>query len=417
MTEFTRRTSDTPGQFGRLNYYWPHSSGLSHVAVWRQPGSYQDAPVAIFVHGQGFGCEPGWGSMTDQGVLRPGSLKNLAQSLYDRGYVIVSIDYPTCSRNIIRQSPYEARGGFRIFGSWRERHPIALWPEQPKYVGLATQFVKSNWSGVSGPTITEWGAQLWGAGNSIDPSKVVLCGDKHGALMAMFVALQPTGYLAFERGLSHEAFDPYTPRASHRVAALVLRDPGPIDFTQFWVLPTYGEINGNLPEEFSADRYCIAMRCESARKWGSGDYSTMPLPSGGTEHGRPLVLPLSGQWKRTSPWWVLQENHVENANLPMHVEISGTGYASYDNLLTSSDWSPGTQRSNQAGNKCWQQPWDGRIQGPPLRAALEAYGGPSATAAAIRKSVVRDPVTTAWPILADSAYASSVVSWLSQFDL
>lgn len=411
MVDWIRTGTNLPGPIGRQHYYWAHASGLCVMGVWRRPTTTTNAPVAVFVHGEGFGCQPGWGSMTDLGALAPGYQRNLAQALYDRGYVIVTIDYPACSRNILRESTDEVRNAWRIYGSWRERHPLSFWPEQPMFVGLAIQHIKTNWSGVSGITETVYGPALWGAGSSIDPNKVVVVADKHGGTMSMYTFWQPTGYLPFERELAHESFDPYTPRASHRIAALIARNPGPIDFTQFWVEPSNVAGSG-VPEELAADRYCIMMRCESQRRWGSGDYSSMPEPEGGQVQAGHMYHVISPQWKRASPWWVLQENHTENANLPMYVQWEEEGYGANDTALGPNDWSPGTQRDDKANQKAWQKPYDGRIQGSALRTALSSYGGVAGTGLPIRSSVVRDPASTAFAPLSSDAYAPAVVAWL-----
>lgn len=412
----TRAGTRTPGQLGRPVLYWPHASGLCNLGVFPHVSgtAYTNAKVAVFVHGENFGCKPGWGSMTFEGALASGHLANLAQALHAAGWIVVTIDYPTCSTNKSRVSDDQNLGEFRIYGSWEEVHPIAVWPEQPKYVAQAIQFIKSNWSGVTGPTETLHGRDLWGSECSIDPSKVIVVGDKWGATLAMYALLQPTGYFGFERRLANENMDWYVPRDSHRVAAMILRDPGPLDFTQFYVEPSWDE-NGQ-PDELSGDIFGIMGRGESQRRWGSGSYSTAQ-PQGGSIEGDRMYAPVHPQWKRQSPWWILKENHLENLGLPMHVEVTGTGYDAKDGSLASGDWNPGFPRNDTANDKCWQQPHDGRIQGPALRDALENYLGATGTGSRIQMSEVRDPVTSAWPLLAAGSYASNVMAWLARFGL
>lgn len=414
----TRAGSNVPTQYGRLHYYWPHASGLCHLAVYRPSTSFQAAPVAIFVHGEELGCKPGWGSMTNRGAFASGYLANLAQALSAAGWVVVTIDYPTCS---IYADSTTLAGDFRIAGSWREHHPTAFWPEQPTYVARAVQHVKSNWSGITGPTDTIFGKALWGTGNSVDPAKTIIVADKWGATMAMWAALQPTGWYPFERGIAHETMDRYVPRASSRVAALVLRDVGPVDFTQFYVNPSVDRISG-VPDYLRGDRFGPFMRCESQRRWGSGDYSANGLAGWGGADAADLSLPthvnpIHPQWKRQSPWWLLNENHAENANLPMHIELTGTGYGADDASLASTDWNPGFPANDTAANKCWMQPHDGRIQGPALASAFANYGGVEGTGTPIRSSVVAYPASTATPLSSTGTYAANVLAWLELFGL
>lgn len=414
----TRAGTRLPGALGRHHLYHGHASGLCHLGVFPHVSgaAYTNAPVAIFVHGEGLGCEPGWGSMTHRGALATGHMANLAQALHAAGWIVVTIDYPVCSKNYSRVSPEaDALGEWRIFGSWKEIHPLAVWPEQPGYVARAIQYVKSNWSGVEGPTETLFGRELWGDECSIDPSRVIVVADKWGATLAMQALLQPTGYYPFERGLAHLNMDPFTPRASHRVAALVCRDPGPIDFTQFYVHPDWDD--RGQPDYLSGDFFAPMGRLESQRRWGSQAYSTAKPIGGGRSVGAMMYNVIRPAWKRTSPWWLLQENHVENANMPWHVEISGTGFGADDSSLASTDWNPGFMADNVGAGKCWQQPHDGRIQGPALRAALQEYGGPGAGNIPIRSSVVHDPVTAGHAILSSSAYAASVMAWLASVGL
>lgn len=415
MTTWTKAGTDVPGAIGDDTFYFPHLQ--CRLAVWRQPGSYQDAPCAVFVHGEQYGCGPGWGSMTSGGALANGHLQGLAQELYDAGYCIVSIDYPTASKYVPRApgSDWENFGEFRIYSSWSEIHPISLWPEQPRYVGHAVQFIKSNWSAVPGATDTVRGTDLWGAGNSIDPSRVVMVADKWGATLALQCMLQTTGDIAFERDLAHESYDSYVPRASHRVAALILRNPGPIDFTQFYVTPDYS-IDGNIPEALSGDRFCPVMRGEGQRRWGSGTYGSY-TPSGGNPLG-PMVEVVHPQWKRCSPWWLLQRQDSENCNLPIHVEWSESGFASAkDTNLSATDWEPGVMADDAAGGHAWVNPYDHRIQAQALRDALQEFGGPDGDGTPIRQSVVNDPSSTEHPSSSAAAYPANVVSWLESLGI
>lgn len=352
---FDRATCDVPGT--RLqHYYWPHASGLCHLAVWRPAASFQAAPVYVVVHG-GFGYSPGWRSMTTASMT-PGKQKDLATVLSAKGWVIVSIDYPACSVNLHD----EGAGTNKFLGQWAEIHPVAMWPEQAAYLALAVQYLKTHWSGVAGPDSTPFGATLWGAGNSIDPSNIHLQGISWGAAMAMYVALQPDGYYPYEPGGWHD-MDAYTPRASHRVRSAGGVSPQ-FDMTQFYIDTGYTSPIGSI---YQGDFAQMFMRRASTRTWSG----------------------LSNHWKRQSPYWLLQEKHIANSNVSFFIEYlgSGSGDAAWDGNLTADDFSPGTVRNDVAGGKAWIDPHDGRFQGRPTRDELAAYGDLAGTP--IRKSVVR----------------------------
>jgi hypothetical protein len=75
----TRAGTRLPGAVGRLHLYHGHASGLCHLGVFPHVsgGAFQNAPVAIFVHGEGLGCEPGRGSSSPwQGPRTQGRLRS-----------------------------------------------------------------------------------------------------------------------------------------------------------------------------------------------------------------------------------------------------------------------------------------------------------------------------------------------------
>lgn len=384
--DFTRANTDVPGS-NALHYYWHHPSGLCHMAVWWPSASFQDAPVAVFIHG-GLGFNPGWRAM-ESNVLT-GKYDDLAAAMSAKGWVIISIDYPTCGRNA---TDFETTGSGSastnpIMGTWGEIHPIAFWPEQPAYLALAIQYIKSNWSGVNDETQTLFGASLWGAGNSINPEYIHLVGNSWGGTMGMYVALQPSGYYPYTTERAYGDMDPYIPRASHRVKSVSAISPQ-IDFTQWYFDTGSASVLGEI---YQRDVMQAFMRRESRRAW-----STLPMA-----------------WKMQSPWWILQEGHPENDNLSFYVEFLGDGTIDWEVNLTYEDWSPGTVRDDTAGGKAWIDPHNGPFQGKPLRDALRSYG--SNASAPIRLSRV------AWvgasgtgdgeAILGVDAYITRMFSWL-----
>lgn len=390
VTSFTRENCDWPGtRLTRL--YWPHSSGLCHMAAWLPDDSFQSAPVAVFVHGGNLGNNPGWGAMLDQ--LAEAKNLALAKKLNRAGWVIVSIDYPVCG--IYRHKKEGGtNGAARILGSWKEIHPLASWPEQPAYVALAVQYLKTNSSAVSGVISGSFSTELWGAGNSIDQNQIWLVGDDWGATMCLHAALQPTGVYKFDK-LGAMAMDRYMPRESHRVKGVIARNPGPLDFTQFhvrrqgFVAPT--------PTYLQNDRFHPLMRAESDRRWSN----------------TPMIA------KANCPWWALMQNHIENSQLLIYTEFENNGSTAtagtYDSYLTHAQWNPGTVRNGDGtlnGNGYqWIVPDDGRIQSVPWRSALQEWSYPNA---AITSSIVRDNVSgTADPVITDpDSFATEVKAFM-----
>lgn len=360
-TTFDRTTCDVPGRYVQ-HYYWPHASGMCHLAVWRPSASFQGAPVAIFVKG-GLGYNPGWRAMTDN-VFPPGKQIQLATAMSARGWVVISIEFPVCGSNAHTDPQDGVPGGAEVRGNYAEIHPLAMWPEQPAYVALAVQHVKTNWSAIADGTKTPFGESLWGAGNSINPDLVHLHGNSWGGTMAMYVALQPDGYYPYDRE-GWGIMDRYMPRASHRVKSVGCVSPQ-FDLTQFYVDTGY---TTTLGEIYQGDRLQPFMRTASPRKW-----STLPVAE-----------------KKRSPYWVLREGHAENANLAFFIEYlgAGTDLAEGENL-TAADWEPGTVRDDVAGGKAFADPHNGPFQGQPTLTEFQEYGGASADPESpIRQSIVR----------------------------
>ena len=391
--DFTRATSNVPGPAPSLLYeYWPHPSGLCHMYVWRPAAaSFASAQVAVVVHG-GLGYNPGDRAMTSD-VFGGAKIVNSMNALRDAGWVIISIDYPACAANQWEPNALGTAATNEILGTWHEIPPVAMWPEQAGYLALAIQHIKTHYTGsTTNADYSAFGATLWGAGNSIDPTRIHVYGESWGGTMAAYVALQPTGYYPFFPRLGHEIVDPYLPRASHRVISVSFASMQ-TELGQFYV--DTGFAGPQIPI-YGADRLQPFMGSESGRKW-----STLPLFE-----------------KKHSPWWILKENHQENVNLSFFGEFLGTGFGGgFDESLgqNGADWSPGSVRNDVAGGKAWVDPHDGRIQGRPWYDALVGYE-PAAgqTGAAIARSDIRWVGTgSTRPGYSASNYVTKFKEWLA----
>lgn len=363
--------------------YLPHPSGLCVLGVHRPAASFQSAPVIVVAHG-GLGYNPGWRAMYSA-TIGTGKPLALVTALNALGWVVISIDYPACASNTHND------GLNRFLGSWAEMQPLGMWPEQAAYFAHAIQFIKTHWSAEAGSDETVFGADLWGAGNSIDVSTIVTYGNSWGATGWLYTGFQPSGYYPYSPDIGHNLISPYAAKASHRVRGTICVSPQ-IDLTQFYVDTGYTNVEeGPIYQD---DRLQPFMRTESTRKW-----STLPMA-----------------WKKQSPWWVLQENHSENANFSVFCEFLGTGVDGFDDNLTADDWSPGTVLDDVVGLKAFVDPHYGKLQGQPFKTALESFGSDSA--APIRQSVVR------WAggsgtngTIASNQYVSKVLQWMSDIGI
>ena len=265
-TVFDRTNCDTPGMYAKHEYSF-NSQGTAHLAAWWPSQHYEDAPCAIFVNDEGNGHDPGWEKMTSRCFT--GKFLELAKAMSAAGWVVISIDVPASAKNessLLGWNP-GVEGGFRLLGTWAEHTPVAMWPEQAAYVAEAVQYVRSNWCAIDGPDEMPFGRELLGVGNSINPAQIVLCGNKHGATMAMFVSLIPDGLYQFEGSFLHDGMDPHVPRASHRVDKIVAIDPC-IDFGQLYIDPGF---DSPAPTELHRDCWGIFQRSEDRRP-----YSELP---------------------------------------------------------------------------------------------------------------------------------------------
>lgn len=382
FTSFTRGTCNVPGKYGQYYSYWNHGSGMCQLAVWWPSQSYTKAKVAIFVDGTEYGYVRGWSNMT--AIFTDAKMLALATAMSAAGWVIIAANYPGGSKNehtvlnTLLSGP--TPGAFRIAGSWGEIHPVSLWPEHPYHLARAVQHVKDNFDAASTP----FGEKLLGRGNSIDPSKVVLVGRKHGASIAMTMALQPTATYSFDRTLAPESQDMYFPRTSHRVAAVVSVDPM-IDFSQFYIAKDFAS-QSPAPLFFQGDKWATFTRAEDFGPWSNVEIAR----------------------KKICPWWSLQTKDTENANIGFYTEFTGSGYGnvSYDANLVASDWSPGVVGT--VAGKLWIDPTDD-FQAPNWAAGiLSAYRtGP------ILNSVTNYGAT----LTSNGAYAGAVMSWLGGYGL
>lgn len=410
---------DGSPRFG-YHYYNAHSSGLCHLVVWRPSTNFQGAPVAVFVNKRELGAAYGWGEITTELFVSTPKMGALAEALSARGWVIVSVELPITSKNVHQRLPGGAAGATKILGSWWEKHPVAMWPEQPRLLASALQYLKTNYSAIADSSLTTYGPELWGDGNSISRSQIVVVGNEWGAQIALFAGLQPTGNYGFTRDLSHDSMDPLDPVESHRVRGIVALNPGPIDFTQFYVgrdplqakyyypnTQTAGVGNQwdeppGTPSYLKADRFHPFTRAESFRRWSK----------------------VSMRFKRASPWWLMRpgaEVNSENANLSLFIEFEGQGYdtggGGWDANLGPNDFREGTVRSDSAGGRAWIQPNDGRVQGQAVREALWSYGGADPTLGdlPIRHSVVNDTApNTLYPVTSSLTFAASVIEWMQE---
>lgn len=398
VTSFTKANCDSPGMFGIQHEYAMHGTGCAHLGAWWPSLSYQDASCIVFIHGDGWGHAPGWGSMT--GVINNNAkFLELAKQLNAAGWVVISIDYPPSGSNMhsIYGSQPGTSGSFRMSGTWDEITPIAAWPEQPGYVAMAVQYIKSNYTGIVGRKLTPFGRRLFGIGNSIDPEKIVLAGHMHGGTLATYAALIPSTLYANEPSLAHDSMDLYGPRASHRVRGVISIDPR-IEFGQFHIDPGYTSPAGTIWMNGHDQTFA---RAEDRRPWDE----------------------LEQIFKFASPIEALALPYAENESISFFTEWNGvgTGDAAWDANLSYAQWDQDSVRNDTAHGKAWIQPHDGRIQGPAWRAAIREWGKAQGTtsSANIRKSVTRyvDTVGDALPYGSAAEYADKCRGWLGGLGL
>lgn len=78
--------------------------------------------------------------------------------------------------------------------------------------------------------------------------------------------------------------------------------------------------------------------------------------------------------KDASPWWWLIQNHAENRNVAFYLTYpQGASASTFGNNLTPADWSPGTQRLDEAGGKAFIDPHH-RYQAYPVAQKMNQLG-------------------------------------------
>lgn len=349
---FDRSTSDVPGKItatstNRLLFYAPHPSGQCSIAVWWPSASYTNANWLVMVRG-GLGYNPGERSTYD---LSSYGAEAIADYFCAQGYVVFAIDYPGNASNRDDGLPLN------------DIRPLAQWPDAIFWCATALQFIRDNFD-----STTPFGARLLGQGNSIDPVFGTWYGNSWGGTIGAMLALMPDWMLTrfASPGLRRSGWQP---RSSHRLKAWMLNQ-AQIDLTQFDIepsnltqKPTYA-----LGEIYMNDRAQWLMRTDGKQKW-----STTPL-----------------EVKKVSPWWMLQRNYPENADVGFYCRWPANpgGQIAEEANLTSDYWRPGVvpTAADRTARTAWRDPHH-LFQARPWRDALHAYGtDPNAL---IRKSVVR----------------------------
>ncbi len=222
-TTFNRATSDVPGAGQGEHWYSPHPSGLCRAMVWRPSASFQDAPAIVFVHGGEF-TQYGDLLMSPEFMAAPSTwTAQVAETLNAAGWVVISIDVPPGPWIPIPQ--YEVSS-------------FSTFPEPEALVAQAIAYFRGNSTAVADTVNgTDRAEDLWGAGNSINPSRIAMLGVGSGATLALMSSLTPDGLLlSHARGRQGQTVDPYLARYGGRPKAVVAVG-GTIDWTQFDVDP------------------------------------------------------------------------------------------------------------------------------------------------------------------------------------
>lgn len=362
VTNFLRANSHVPGPGVGDYYYAAHSSRLSRLYVYRPDAPFTNAPVFVFFHGGDDFTLYGDAACHVNG--QDSDVGDLCRDLAALGWAVVSVEIPA--------------GAFHSDKTLQFAQP-ALFPEAEAFAARAISHLKDNAVGATtGAGATEFGTTLWGAGNSIDPTKVVACGISSGATMAVLNALTPASHYAHSNGLLSRAQDSYLPRSSHRVAAVIGKDFA-ADWTQFDVDTADNSV------EMDEDQHPHFMRQESLLAWST----------------------FANRVKMAaSPYWNLVAGYPENAGLPVYLTWAKSTDA--DGLsLSAIDWTPGTRLSDAAGAKAFRDPGH-HYQGQPMGNAVAQYLDP--------RSIVRwgdSVLNPGTPHLTGSAFVTEVRDWLT----
>lgn len=194
-------------------YYAPQR--WCRIAIWLPEGheSLTDIPVYVIAHGGGWIVTPSLVYLNhevDRQVVTETNTSTVKPDTWlANGWAIAYMEYPIAANTI---------AGNR---AW----PCARYPYIPRMMGRAIQFLKTH--AQDGYITGSRKSTL-----SVSDSRYIIDGGSAGAIMAMWVALQPTGALPFYKDRPQSLDDLFTYRYSHRVGGVVCYE-GACDFTKF----------------------------------------------------------------------------------------------------------------------------------------------------------------------------------------
>ncbi len=384
-TLFNLTDVDVPRNSGADSYadrsWWmTHPSGMCQVYVWRADGPFTDAPVLLINHGGNY-HNPG-----DRAVQPPTLGANLTQMCIDlsaAGWCVVSIDYPP-SPSLIDGASSEKR----------THYPASMWPEQHVWHGLAVQYLKRNWSGEAGTlNTTPFGEELWGTGNTINPSAIVSWGGSAGGNAALCSGLIPEGLYAYLSSKVAQNQDVYSAQVSHRPAA-VIADVAQVDFTQFFI-----QTGTDVGTPFAEDIHQGFSRPASGRHW-----SELPVDVRMAASAHHLLI-------RTSETGELSTRWIENQRLPLALFWGSSDGGSDGDQLDFTDYQPGRVLDGSLGaGKAFDDPhhWFQGAFGP----LAQRWGDPRSIWFAGDATQNPDPLTQ-FPTTS-AAYSLANRTWLQE---
>jgi len=308
FTTFTRSNSDVPGATAGEHYYAAHASGLCRLLVWRPSASFVDAPVLVIYKG---GDYVTYGDNETSPETIDADVAQIAEDLNADGWVVVSVDGPP--------SPDTAN-------ELGETTPFEYFPAHEKTLGTAVSYLKAHASAVDDITLGASSVALWGAGNSISPSRIVTLGFGSGATTALFLAALPGPMFAHLNGSVGPTFDHYAPRFDHRPAATIAFG-ATADWTQF-------DIDAAGSGVYSNDLHPHFMRTASRTLWSTLDRRTKLA---------------------ASPYFWILQGFPENLALPVYARWAHSSDADGLSLLPA-DYVPGEVKSDTGAAKAYRDP-------------------------------------------------------------
>ena len=192
---YTFRTADV------VFYYAPQR--WCRAAMWLPEGveDLTDIPVYVIAHGGGWVVTPSLIYLNHYidraltlGLANP-------STLLANGWAVVYMEYPIAANTVSNNR------------SW----PVARYPFIPRAMGRCIQFIKTH---------AEDG-YLTGSRDStlsVKDERYVIDGNSAGAIMATWVALQPTGALPFYSDRPQSIDDLFVYRYSHRIRGVVVSE-------------------------------------------------------------------------------------------------------------------------------------------------------------------------------------------------